>query len=321
MKKVFRIAGFVLLTLTAIVILLLLISYGNHQIKSKEEEQWITPMGTPVEVNGHDINVFSQGTGEKTLVFLSGGGTCSPILDFKSLYSLLADQYRIVVIEKAGYGFSEDSDFSRDLDTLLEEDRQALSGAKITGPFVLVPHSMSGLEALYWAQQYPKEVEAIVGLDMAVPAAYKTMELNLSYLQLTSLASKLGITRFLPEVADGEAVKFGTLTEDEKNLYRAIFYRRTATVAMLNECAAVKSNAALVEAGPLVDTPMHLFASDGSGGTGYDKETWRGFQQDFISKSKNATLSLLDSPHYVHNHEYERISVEIQRFLQSIEED
>lgn len=46
----------------------------------------------------------------------------------------------------------------------------ALDKAGIQDPYVLCPHSLSGLEALYWAQKYPDEVEAIVGLDMAVPA-------------------------------------------------------------------------------------------------------------------------------------------------------
>lgn len=36
------------------------------------------------------ISIYVEGSGSKTLVFLSGSGTCSPILDFKSLYSLLS---------------------------------------------------------------------------------------------------------------------------------------------------------------------------------------------------------------------------------------
>ena len=100
---------------------------------------------------------------------MSGGGTCSPILDFKSLYSLLSDQYKIVVVEKAVYGFSEDSNVSRKIDTILYETREALSLAGISGPYVLCPHSMSGIEGIYWASKYPDEVTAIIGLDMAVP--------------------------------------------------------------------------------------------------------------------------------------------------------
>ena len=48
------------------------------------------PLGKMVEVDGHNMSVYIEGTGDTTLVFMSGGGTCSPILDFKSLYSLLS---------------------------------------------------------------------------------------------------------------------------------------------------------------------------------------------------------------------------------------
>lgn len=41
------------------------------------------------------------------------------------------------------------------------------------GPFILLPHSMSGLEAIRWKQMYPDDVKAIIGLDMATPKTYK----------------------------------------------------------------------------------------------------------------------------------------------------
>ena len=47
---------------------------------------------------------------------------------------------------------------------MLNEVRQGLSLAGESGPYILFPHSMSGLEAVYWAQQYPDEVTAIIGL-------------------------------------------------------------------------------------------------------------------------------------------------------------
>ena len=149
-----------------------------HQIMLKVEEPLRAPLGQLVEVDGHKMSVYTEGTGDKTLVFLSGSDTPSPILDFKSLFSLLSDEYRIVVVERFGYGFSDVVDKPRDIDTVLSETRAALAAADINGPYVLCPHSMSGLEALYWAQQYPEEVEAIIGLDMAVPEAYKNFKNN-----------------------------------------------------------------------------------------------------------------------------------------------
>lgn len=60
---------------------------------------------------------------------MSGAGTCSPILDFKSLNSSLSDDYRIVVVEKLGYGFSDVVDESRDIDTILSQTRMAIERA------------------------------------------------------------------------------------------------------------------------------------------------------------------------------------------------
>ena len=65
----------------AAVFILLLIIYINHQIHLREESELRLPLGQVVEVDGHNMSIYVEGTGDTTLVFLSGGGTCSPILD------------------------------------------------------------------------------------------------------------------------------------------------------------------------------------------------------------------------------------------------
>lgn len=141
-----------------------------------------------------------KGAVQEHWCFYQGGGTCSPILDFKSLYSLLSDDYRIVVVEKFGYGYSDVVDEERDIQTVLSETRLALNKAGIEGPYVLCPHSMSGIEALYWAQKYPDENEAIVGLNMAVPEYYENMKISIPLMKLGQYAVDLGITRVIPEL-------------------------------------------------------------------------------------------------------------------------
>lgn len=90
-----------------------------------------------IEVNGHNMSIYVEGTGDTTLIFMSGGGTCSPILDFKSLYSLLSDKYQIAVVEKFGYGFGDVVDKSRDIDSILEDTRATLTAAGLTAPYLL----------------------------------------------------------------------------------------------------------------------------------------------------------------------------------------
>ena len=310
MKKALK-ALLILLTILAIVLAGI---YANHRLQLHKEAPLRAPLGQLVEVNGHQISLYTEGQGDQTLVFLSGGGTCSPILDFKSFYATLSGEHRIVVVEKLGYGFSDVADAERSIVSILADTRAALSAAGIDGPYVLCPHSMSGIEALYWAQQYPEEVEAIIGLDMAVPRAYEDYQINMPLLKLSQLAARLGITRLLPGIAESDAIKYGTLTDSEKDIYRAIFYAKTATVTMLNEVRHIKENAKLVQQGGMPQVPMLLFVSNGSG-TGWDAEEWRAHQEDFAQRAENARLLTLDCPHYVHDHEYAAISREIKVFL------
>lgn len=301
----------------AIVIVLLLIIYINHQLHLKRESALRSPLGQMVEVDGHNMSVYIEGTGDTTLVFMSGAGTCSPILDFKSLYSLLSDKYQIAVVEKFGYGFSDIVDKSRDIDSILEDTRAALTGAGLTAPYVLCPHSMSGLEALYWAQKYPDEVSAVIGLDMAVPEYYDNMNINVSLklMRIASWAANIGITRLVPGISDSDAVKYGTLSDEEKEIFKAVFYSRTATVTMINEAEWIKQNAEKVKNLDVPRLPMLLFISNGSGGTGFDKEIWRKIPIEYISQVDDGKYMELDCPHYVHDYEYKMISESIVAFL------
>ena len=310
-KRAVKITGIVL----AAVLVLLLIIYINHQVRLKAEAELRSPSGQMVEVGGHKMSVYVEGTGDTALVFMSGGGTCSPILDFKSLYSLVSDQYQIAVVEKFGYGFSDVVDKDRDIDSILEDTRTALAAAGLNAPYVLCPHSMSGLEALYWAQKYPEEVSVIIGLDMAVPEYYDSMNINIPVMRIASWAADMGVTRLIPGISDSDAIKYGTLSDDEKEIYRAVFYSRTATVTMINEMERVKENAEKVDGIGVPQLPMLFFISDGSGGTGFDKEMWRKIPIKYISQVDEGEYIELDCPHYVHDYEYEAISEGIRAFL------
>lgn len=318
MKKILKRIGLVLMILIVFLFIFILTSHINHRIQlSKEDELFISP-GQLVEVKGHMMNVYSEGSGTTTLVFMSGGGTCSPVLDFRSLYSLLSDEFRIVVIEKIGYGFSDVADVNRDIDSILSDTRQALALADIQGPFVLVPHSMSGIEAIYWAQTYPDEVISIIGLDMSVPESYEDYNVNLLMIKLGKLLADTGITRWIPGLAESDAIKYGRLSDAEKELYKLIFYRRTSTQTMINEVKEIKKSAALVAKKDNINAPVLIFSSNGQG-TGWIKDEWHGFQRDYISSLVNGRLIDLDCSHYVHDIEYEEIAEQIKLYLDEIQ--
>ena len=110
-----------------------------------------------VEINGHKIHIFRRGNekGPK-LVLMSGSGTVAPVYDFKILYEKLVNDYRIIVIEKFGYGYSDLYEGPCDIDSLVAFQRQALEKTGEKGPYILLPHSMAGLESIRWKHNYPE---------------------------------------------------------------------------------------------------------------------------------------------------------------------
>lgn len=122
-----------------------------------------------VEINGKTMKAHVAGSGDRTIVMLSGWGVDSPIDDFYPLYTELSKHYKVVVLEYFGYFGSDLTGEERTNKNMVEEIRAALDKLGIKPPYILMPHSMSGLYSLYYANNYPSEVSAIIGLDMSLP--------------------------------------------------------------------------------------------------------------------------------------------------------
>ena len=102
-------------------------------------------------------------------------------------------------MRRAGYGFSEDSDRSRDVMEVLSETRQALAQAHVSGPYVIISHSMASLESLAWQGGFPDEVKALIGLDWALPSSYERFKGESDLAHCGILGNKIGLLRYFPE--------------------------------------------------------------------------------------------------------------------------
>ena len=312
-----RIFIFILKTITWLVGLLalaLLAIFLYHRFQIAQESKLIEkPIGQLVEVEGKKLNVYTAGKGKKTLVFLAGLGTNAPVLDFKALYSKLEDDYRIVVVERLGYGYSDDGNDDRSLDRQVEQTRTALKAAKISGPYVLVPHSIAGLETIHWANHYPEEVEAIIGLDMTMPHTDVADQQKFygSY-QTIQMGRMLGLAR-LPIFFDensSPAIKSGALNDQEKAVFKALFHQRSITQAVMNEVKNRKKNVETINKEPVPQIPTLIFAAVQKGG-----ETPK-LEEEFVAQNAQAKLVTLESSHYIHDEKPKEIAQQIKEFLQ-----
>lgn len=300
-----------LLFLMGAVLVLLLASFIYHRLALQREKASLNPMGQMVSVNGHDMSVFVKGNGPQTLVFLSGAGTASPILDFKDLYDGLSKQYKIVVVERAGYGYSEDTSKSRDVSEVLSETRQALAKAHVSGPYIILSHSMASLETLLWQEKYPSEIQAIIGLDWALPESYSHLRMHSQILRMARLGSQLGLLRYIPSRL---YVPNENLSSSDRRLYQRIAYRQILSQAMLNESLSVKGNAKKVDAKINSQISTLLLVSNGEG-TSFSKEEWRNYATRFAKDQKNIELTFYDAPHYLYHYQTKEVVAKIEDFI------
>lgn len=288
-------------------------TFGFHQLSLQKESKLLMPIGKKVVVNGHQMNVYIKGEGSETIVFLSGAGIASPILDFKNLTDSLSKKYKVVVVERAGYGFSEDSDRSRDVMTVLSETRQALSQAEVSGPYVIVSHSMASLESLAWQEKYPDEVKALVGLDWALPASYEDLKDNQALLTVAYWSSKIGLLRYFPE---SFYIKNPTLTETERQQYKLLAYKQLMSLAMLHESRLAKENAKKVPSSINPKIPALLLVSNGEGTT-FSQSEWQRYAERFASDQSNVQVDYMDAPHDLYHYQSDAIVSRIKEFLEN----
>lgn len=287
----------------------------NDWLRTPGEEAAYPPPGQMVAVNGHRLHVYAEGEGGLPLVFLAGSGTTAPALDFRGLYSRLSHDYRTVVVERAGYGWSDNSGgVSRDIETVLQETREALQGAGESPPYVLLPHSMSGLEALHWAHRYPDEVAAIIGLDPATPAAYESSPPPRLQLALVTFAARTGLLRLAPSICEGSP-SVSPLSEDEADAYCSIMNRRTMTADVRAEIDVTQANAELVAGEGVPEVPFYSFISNGEG---VSLDNWGEILRAY-TEAAGGQHQMLDVGHYVHSEAPDLIAADIRAFLQRLE--
>mgnify|MGYP000931212271 CR=1 FL=1 len=299
--------------LCGFLILFLGATFMFHQVSLQKERKLLTPIGKQVTVNGHQMNVSITGEGPETIVLLSGAGIASPILDFKNLSDPLSKKYKVVVVERAGYGFSEDSDQSRDVMEVLDETRQALSQAHVSGPYVIISHSMASLESLAWQEKYPNEVKALIGLDWALPASYENLKDNQALLTVAYWSSKIGLLRYFPE---SFYIKNPTLTETERQQYKLLAYKQLMSQAMLHESRLVKENAKKVPSSINPKIPTLLLVSNGEGTT-FSQSEWQHYAEKFSSDQSNVKVIYMDAPHELYHYQSHEIVSQIEDFLKS----
>lgn len=203
------------------------------------------PVEGAISVGSHALHVRVRGEGPAAVVIdtgLAGGSE-----EWHALQDALASEALVVVYDRAGYGASEPGPLPRDSGREIDELKALLESISVPGPFVLVGHSLGGLNAQVFAARYPEDVAGLVLLDPP-PLAWIQGE---RYADLRGMAEQM--TDEWQDIADR-----GAASSDEGERAEAAFFRMIASEhrEMFGESARL---AAGIET--FGDTPVTVIAS------------------------------------------------------------
>jgi pimeloyl-ACP methyl ester carboxylesterase len=147
-----------LLSLTA----LLSIWSGGAWAQSVETPELLEPHLIRLD-NGRRLNMVCFGKGAPTVVFEHGGD--GSILDWRKVERPISAMTRACFYNRAGFGISDPPDKPLTGIAVTDDLKALLQKANITGPIVIVGHSIGGFYATLFADRFPSLVAGLVLLD------------------------------------------------------------------------------------------------------------------------------------------------------------
>jgi pimeloyl-ACP methyl ester carboxylesterase len=118
-----------------------------------------------VDIGGHSLHIYCMGEGSPPVVIDVGFAASSA--NWHTIQEQMAQDTRVCAYERAGYGQSDPGPEPRHSQQVAGELKTLLENAGIEGPYVLVGHSLGGLNVQVFADLYPDLVAGAVLLDPA----------------------------------------------------------------------------------------------------------------------------------------------------------
>ncbi len=293
------------------------------------------PPGQMIDVGGHRLHLYCMGTGSPTVVLEAAAPGWS--LYWSLVQPDVAKITRVCAYDRAGLGWSERGPLPRTGQRMARELHQLLTRAGISGPYILVGHSLGGFVARLYREEHPADIVGMVLVDAGHESEMRQAEFRTfvntgkSMLPAIRAMAVLGVPRIVASF--GSLPQFFSQQEDRvpekvRSMLRAGWLRTSYTRALSDEGdALIETLEQVRHVGPLGDLPLAVLTATGPvwwpdmpGEVNPVKfrKMWLELQEDLTKLSSNSRQVFADqSGHFIQFDQPELVITAIRRLVET----
>ena len=185
------------LVVFAVAALLVLVGATYQALGNVLDARRHPPPGEFVDVGDGRLHLHCVGDGAPTTVLDAGGGDTS--LSWRAVQEALSDDLRVCAFDRSGFGWSDELGSVHSVTTYVDHQERLLEASGLEEPYLLVGHSLGGLNAQVFAARAPERVAGMVLVDAAHPELFdrvpELLNAESDFVSAMRVLSRLGVVR------------------------------------------------------------------------------------------------------------------------------
>lgn len=285
------------------------------------------PMGSMIDIGGYRLHLYETGAQHKgPVVILDAGAGCNS-LDWALVQPKIAQCARVISFDRAGDGWSDESELPRTSENMADELHLLLQKAGIPGPYIYVGHSFGGINARIYANKFPDEIAGVILVDAGHEDQHK---LPLSPIATSKLIQKIallaaytGLIRFCMRFQKNNSPLPQDIEQIRRSHVCTIKTIRTGINVLKAEpesLAQLKKHGGMLGNKPLtVITAGKRISMADAGGLYTDEQLssmfniWQDLQKDLVTKSSRGKQMIARNSGHMIPHEQPEIIIDAVR--------
>lgn len=144
-------------------LLLALVGAGYQLVGMASDQRQHPPPGQLIDVGGHKLHLYCTGKGSPTVILEAMGVGWS--VYWSKVQPEITKVTRVCSYDRAGFGWSESGPLPRTGRRMADELHQLLKRGGISGPYILVGHSLGGFIVRLYRHAHPNDIVGMVLVD------------------------------------------------------------------------------------------------------------------------------------------------------------